>query len=146
MRQAVLFGLIAIFIGAIGLGYNTLNPPPAKHYKIVYFGAGNCGACNQWKREVLPDWKQTAAGQDTRIVIKETATLAGLTPTAFGSYNDIWRKVTAKTRGVPAFALVDTETNEVQGVYMGSGGWRSLARKVSTSHYRKSRLELADNS
>ena len=134
MKQTLLFAVIALIIAGAGYTYNVVNPPPVKHYKIVYFGAKNCGACQHWRKNELPDWKSTEAAQHTQLVIKEALYLTQLRPESFAPYNEAWRKAGAGAKGVPAFALVDVDTNRITATYRGIGGWKRLERRVKQSH------------
>lgn len=143
MRQFILLGLIVLIVIGAASAYNAINPPAPKTYKVIYFGAGDCGACKHWRREILPDWKKTDAATATQLVIKEAPLLSGLSQDSFGSYNEIWREVSARSRGVPAFALIDEETNRIAGTYFGIGGWNRLARRVDNANKRADRPDHA---
>ena len=146
MRQQLLFALIAAAIVGGALVYERAFPPPPKDYRIVYFGAYDCGACTHWKGTALRDWRTSEASRHIRLHKYDARSFRNLRPSSFPQESEVWAEVSRKTNGVPAFALVDKADESVVGVYTGIGGWKRLERRVTASFERqKNRLQPADD-
>lgn len=123
-RRALLAGAAMLTLPASAAVITGAPEEIASGVTFLYFGAGDCPYCDEFRRNDLAELRDLAADAGIRLVLRETESLRDLRKgDPFAEWNPVWQLVKRRSGpGVPAFALVDT------GAFVDSraGEWRDL--------------------
>ena len=128
MKQHLVFAMLALILTPAHWLHHTLFPPPPADYRIVYMGSPNCGSCVHWKKNLLPTWKRDPAASTARL---ELATLNGNAfQGGYGAHDAVFREAFKGRRSISWPSFVVYNHGELDRVYTGLSGWKSLTKKV----------------
>jgi hypothetical protein len=137
MKNTIVLGVLTLIAWTLFSVHQFMFPPPPAEYRVVYLGSDKCGVCRYWLSNHLKAWRHDSASVYLDL---ELATLKG-NPFrgGYGKHDPVFQEaIGSKGRiSYPSFVLYNR--GEMDGVYIGIGGWMQIEKRVRAEARRAKR-------